>query len=267
MSRKGKYKKSMVLTATMIRVALLRPENPANIGAIARVMKNFGYSILLLIDPQCNHLSQEARNLAKHAQDVLEQAKILHSLHELDGTIVGTTAQVGTDYNLPRTPLLPKELKEYSGLILLFGPEGTGLTNREIAHCDLIVKIPTNSTYPTLNVSHAVAILLYELQEYVPRERATKQERKELYKNIKKTLNAWKFSTKEKKQTQEVLWQRILYKMPLTTREVFGLHGYFKKVLQTNQTKTSKVAKGTAKGLSKSKTSKQNSKNQIFSKK
>src|SRR3989338_3888433 len=107
----------------MIKVALLRPEHPGNIGSIARVMKNFGYHQLLLIDPQCNHLNIEARNLAKHAQDILENVKILHSLHELDGIIVGTTAQVGTDYNLPRTPLLPKELQEYSGLILLFGPE------------------------------------------------------------------------------------------------------------------------------------------------
>ena len=60
----------------MTDIILLEPENAGNIGAIARTMLNFGFEQLMLINPQCKHLSQEAKDRAKHAQKILETARV-----------------------------------------------------------------------------------------------------------------------------------------------------------------------------------------------
>jgi TrmH family RNA methyltransferase len=119
-------------------------------------MKNFGLSSLILIDPQCDHLSKEALDRASHAAPILKKAKTikLSGLDKFD-VLIGTTAKLGTDYNIPRLPLLPKELgQRLAGLSpstkvgLLFGRESKGLSNRDIQLCDFTVTIPTSPEYP-----------------------------------------------------------------------------------------------------------------------
>jgi len=97
----------------MITIVLIEPENPGNIGAIARAMANFNLKKLLLINPKANHLCEEARNRAVHAQEVLEKAVVADftALRKFDCTIA-TTALMGTDYNIPRSPLTPRELAQ-----------------------------------------------------------------------------------------------------------------------------------------------------------
>ena len=151
----------------MIHVVLMEPEHPANIGAVARIMKNFGFKKLVLVNPKCN-INEDSHNLAKNAQDVLNNAKIANSIEGFD-YVIGTTAIIGNDYNIPRTPLSPKELAEKLSQVkekqiaLLFGRESAGLSNEEIKDCDFIVNIPSANDYTTLNLSHAVGVLLYEI--------------------------------------------------------------------------------------------------------
>lgn len=229
-----------------ITVVLLRAEHPGNVGAVARAMKNFGYDRLVLVDPQCDYLCEEARRRAKHAGEVLDNAQVMKSLSEVGvDTLVATSGKVGTDYNLPRTPLTPKE---FSGVAdgnvgLVFGPESSGLLNDEVEACDVFVSIPASEEYPVLNLSHAVTVLLYELattaakkngnegegeEEFTP---ASAQDKKILLGLIDETLDTVEFETAEKRKTQEILWKRVLGKAFLTKREAFGLMGYFKKTL------------------------------------
>ncbi|MFH1510293.1 MAG: RNA methyltransferase, partial [Candidatus Woesearchaeota archaeon] len=116
----------------MISVVLYEPEHPGNVGAVARVMHNFGFKDLVLVNPKCNHLSSEAIARSKHANSILAKAKVVKKLQGFD-CLVGTTARLGTDYNLPRSPLLPGKLGEIvpaSGKVwLVFGSEGSGLSN------------------------------------------------------------------------------------------------------------------------------------------
>jgi len=134
----------------MISIVLIEPENPGNIGAITRVMANFGFESLFLVNPKCDHLSQEAKNRAKHAQEVLNNAKTIKNLNKFD-YLIATTAQIGTDYNLPRSPIKPEQLAkilpEKGNIALVFGREGIGLTNEEINKADFVVTIPTNKKY------------------------------------------------------------------------------------------------------------------------
>lgn len=228
----------------MLSLVLIEPETPGNIGAIARVMDNFGITSLVLVNPTCNHLSEEACNRATHGITILKNAKIIteKQLSSFD-IIIGTTARVGTDYNIRRSPLLPVDLARKMTMIkgkkiaLVFGRESHGLSNKEIALCDFIVTIPTAKKNPTLNVSHAVAIILYELHRQErsdellsPFPPISSKEKKIIYTLIDKRLDAMQFTTPEKRETQKTIWRHILGKAMLTKREAFALLGFFKKI-------------------------------------
>jgi TrmH family RNA methyltransferase len=220
----------------MISVVLVEPENAGNVGAVARVSKNFGFSRLVLVNPKCDCLSEEARNRAKHAQDVLKGAKKVKSIRGFD-SVIATTAKLGTDYNIRRSPVTPKQLADAmprGNIALVFGREGSGLTNEEISECDFVVHIPS-SRYQTFNISHAVAIVLYELHmvksDIANRYRvATEKEKGLLLKEVEKTIKSMKFASKEKRETQRTVWKRVLNKSFLTRREAYALFGFFRKL-------------------------------------
>ena len=218
----------------MINVILVEPENPGNVGAIARAMANFDLSKLILVNPKCNHLSKDARNRAKHAQEILRKVKVVKKIPKMD-CLVATTAIKGSNFN-PRSPLTPKQLAQKlpsNGKIgLVIGRESKGLTNEEILACDFVVTIPASKKYGTLNVSQACVVLFYELfekQENI-RELASLKDKEVLLKLIGQIISKMKFATPEKKKTQKITWKRILGKSFLTKREAFALIGFFKKI-------------------------------------
>jgi len=227
----------------MISVVLIEPKTPANIGAIARAMKNFGFINLIIVNPRCNPLHEDAKKLAKHAGDLLKKAKIRKRIPGFDYKIA-TTAKLGSDYNLSRCPLTPRQLSEKisklnpkSRIAILIGREDIGLTNEEINGCDFSVSIDAAPGYPTLSISHATAIILYEIFNHLAMARhsshitpVSKKEKDELFRKFSDLLNKLHFSTKEKKQTQKTLWKRMLGKSFLTKREAFALFGFFKKI-------------------------------------
>jgi TrmH family RNA methyltransferase len=222
----------------MTKVVLVESRNSGNVGAVARAMANFGFEKLILVNPKCSHLSQAARNRAKWAQDVLKKAKIVSSLSSIKSTLVATTGKIGTDYNIPRSPITPEKLADIANkkdIALVFGRESTGLNNEEISKCDFVVAIPASKKYPVMNLSHAVVVILYELtkkKENIASHIvfASQQDKKQLMKMLSKALNKMDFATKEKKQTQIIVWKKMIGKSFLTKREAFALMGFFRKI-------------------------------------
>ena len=225
----------------MLTVVLFEIQTPGNLGAIARVMKNFGFKDLILINPKCDKDDNEALARAMHAKDVLSSAKIedISCLDTFD-TVVGTTAKTGSDYNIPRVPITPKEFAKKakssdSNIALLIGREDIGLTNEEISLCDFVVKIPSSKEYSTLNISHALAILLYESFQSSDLDEKkwpsiTNKEKKVLFEKINKITDKMYFTTEEKREIQKKVWQRVIGKAMLTKREAFALLGFFRKL-------------------------------------
>ncbi|MFH1850303.1 MAG: RNA methyltransferase [archaeon] len=226
----------------MISVILIEPENPGNIGAVARAMKNFDLSKLILVNPRCS-LDETAVARAKHGKDILKMAKVRDfSFLDRFDTLVGTTAKIGTDYNIPRCPITPEDLgkklsKSSAKTGILLGREGMGLTNEEIRLCDLVVTIPASLKYPTLNISHAAQIIFYEIFKHSGKkksnehiESATATDKRILENNISRVLDTLQFTTADKKETQKRVWKRIIGKSFLTKREAFALIGFFKKL-------------------------------------
>ncbi|MCP3685611.1 MAG: RNA methyltransferase [bacterium] len=222
----------------MITVVLVEPESPGNIGAVCRAMKNFGLTSLVLVNPKCKHMAGEAKGRAMHALNILKKAKVakIDCLDKFD-YVIGTTSIIGSDYNIPRCPIKPEELaaKNLKGKIaLLIGRESSGLTNEEILKCDFIVSIPVSKTYPALNMSHAAAIIFYELFKKKNTKSAiapiSKKEKEIIFQKVDKILENMSFTTEQKKETQRRVWKRMIGKAMLTKREAFALLGFLRKL-------------------------------------
>jgi len=153
-----------------LRFVLVRPEHDMNVGAVCRAMKNFGFAQLWLVDPQCK-LGLEARKYAKHSEEVLSGAKRVASIREaIEGcdAVVGTTGVPVRFHGrifkncIPLDKLYDK-IRAFEKVAIVFGPEGTGLSEKETDLCDIVITIPTAPAHRVLNLSHAVCTCAYQL--------------------------------------------------------------------------------------------------------
>jgi tRNA (cytidine32/uridine32-2'-O)-methyltransferase len=155
--------------STNIRIVLVETSHPGNIGAAARAMKTMCLTELTLVNPaEFPHPDASAR--ASGAVDVLEQARVVATLDEaISGCalIAGTSARqrgLGPPVLSPRECMERLHAAAAAGqeVALLFGRERTGLTNEELARCHILVNIPSNPDYSSLNIAAAVQVLGYE---------------------------------------------------------------------------------------------------------
>ncbi len=234
----------------MLSIILIETEHAQHIGAVCRVMANFGISKLILINPQCKKNDWEALKRAKHeAASILNNAIIADmSMLKTFDYLVGTTARNGRDYNIPRSPMTPEELSNWvhenniindqkirAGLII--GREGHGLSNQELLQCDLVVTIPTHPVYVTMNISHAVAVLLYEIYKKLGTEEIQKKfpkagvkEKEVIMCVLEERLAKESFKSETKRETQRRVWKKLIGKAMLTKREAFALIGFLRKM-------------------------------------
>jgi tRNA/rRNA methyltransferase len=150
-----------------IRIVLVEPAGPLNVGSVARVMKNMGLHQLVLVNPHCDHLGEEARLMAVRAADILETAKVVESL---PAALVGCVRAIATTGDDGRS--LPTQLEDPADALpwlleapsaLIFGPEDCGLTNAQLNRAQRLIRIPSSDAYTSLNLAQAVAICCYEL--------------------------------------------------------------------------------------------------------
>ncbi len=220
-----------------IDIVLVTPLYDGNVGFAARVMKNFGFMRLVLIDPCL--LGDEAKARASHAQDVLRDAEYctIEDVFARSNIVIATTGEVSKSVCTPmRMPFYsPKEIRErikdLDGRIsILFGRENWGLSNDEVKRCDIICTIPTDPMYPILNLSHAVGIVCYELANLHRSgyALASPYEIGYLYRHIDRFLDAVEHP-KFKRENTMIMIRRILGRVNLTTREASTLHGLLRR--------------------------------------
>ncbi|TBH21744.1 RNA methyltransferase [Thermus thermamylovorans] len=154
------------------RVVLVEPQEPMNVGAVARAMRNFGLEELYLVNPSPRvgpPWAREAYWLAVHAAEVLDRAVAVASLEKaLAGVqlVVATTGRPRELYPAPLVPVweVPGHVRSVKGqAALVFGRETFGLTNQELDLAHLIAHIPTAPEQPSLNLAQAVVVFAYEL--------------------------------------------------------------------------------------------------------
>jgi tRNA/rRNA methyltransferase len=152
-----------------VRVVLVSPRNPLNIGAAARAMSNFGFTHLRVVNPY--HIAYHEAKSAVKASAVLEASEQFETLAEAVadcGTVVGTTAVGHRELQHPLRRLetggeIIRESAQRALVALVFGSEKFGLSNDDLSHCHWLLRIPAREEHGSMNLGQAVAVCLYEL--------------------------------------------------------------------------------------------------------
>lgn len=184
-----------------ILIVLVNPKVAGNIGWSARGMKNMGLSKLFLVNP-VEFSPDELKPFAFGAEEIVRDARVFGSLGDAlreAQVAVGTTRRLGRKrrgtYYLREAASKILPVARNNTVAVVFGGEQSGLSNEELSLCDMVVTIPEKTDYPSLNLSHAVTIVCYELylasqsESLVPLlELASREELEGMFEHIRQTL-------------------------------------------------------------------------------
>jgi len=223
----------------MIVVVLHEPQDLVNIAHVVRGMKNFGLRDLRLVNPR-EYEAYRVEGIAHQTQDVLARVRTCATLEEALADcihVVGLTARGRTaKRNLQRPREAAAEILALDAggsrpVALLFGREDKGLPNEALDRCHRVVTIPSDPSYPSLNLAHAVIIMLYELalargaEERAfkaPRrasEPVTVEELERLFVDVARALQAIDFFKTRNADGVMRTMREIAHRAPLDARE------------------------------------------------
>jgi len=158
----------------LVRIVLIDPSHPGNIGSVARAMKNMALEDLVLVRPR-SFPHAEAIALAAGADDILARARVVDTVAEAisDAAFIAGTTSRPRSYHWEFTT--PRDvagrivgLHDENRAALLFGSERYGLATEDLNHCNVLVRIPANPEYCSLNLAMSVQLLAYEI--FISRE-------------------------------------------------------------------------------------------------
>lgn len=225
-----------------VRVVLVGIEGSVNLGFIARTCVNFGVDDLYLVNPAAD-LGEAIRYSAK-AGEYLRKAVIVNDL--LDAVkgvdlVAATTAKGYSVGDVVRQAVPLRDFIEMikgrvSKLAILFGRESTGLTREELGYADVLVTIPANPEYPVLNVSQAVAVVLWEVwnirgiqADNVPP--AADREEIELILRLMRSISEKTLINEEKVGRVMEIWKKVVHRSRLSKYEAKLINYWLRKIL------------------------------------
>ncbi|HCE10523.1 MAG TPA: tRNA (cytosine(32)/uridine(32)-2'-O)-methyltransferase TrmJ [Oxalobacteraceae bacterium] len=236
-----------------LRFILVETSRPGNIGAAARAMKTMGFSELVLVNPRFADAAEQAEAVAfaSGAQDVLGSARIVGSIAEalIDCNFAAAVSSRLREFSPPVvTPReLATQLSSQSGLnaALLFGNERFGLPNEAVEKCNVLINIPANPDYSSLNLAQAVQVLSYECRMAAigdarpatdigfQGEAAGMAQVEGMYAHLEEALVAIEFLDPDNPKKLMPRLKRLFARTQLETEEVNILRGIAKQILQT----------------------------------
>ena len=235
-----------------LAIILVRPQGPINIGAVCRVMMNFGFRELRLVDPVKDYLCLDAKKMALSAFPVLEKAQVFNDLPEALSDIqaaFGTTRRFGKyrkDFYTPSGAgqKMAGDLGQ-ARCALVMGPEDTGLETRDLDLCQHFITIPTHDGYPSMNLSHSLGVLLYEISlksesgkkfhDPAPKKLAGGKELESLFTHMRQTLLDIDYLDPQNPDHLLRTFRRIFGNAGLTSRDVRILRGLMSRIDWTEQ--------------------------------
>lgn len=229
-----------------LRVVLVEPRNPLNIGAAARAMSNFGVLRLRLVNPY-EVAFREARSAVGAASDVLADAEEYKSVAEAVGDctlVVGTTAVRHRDiqhplYRLEHGAGLIRQHLRGERVALMFGSEKFGLSTEDMSHCHWLMRIPTREQHISMNLGQAVAVCLYELiregESTAPRDtdepRANAAESERITSVLAEALRGSGYSNPSSDVTLDEKVRRMVLRLDLRSRDAEVFTGMLRQLL------------------------------------
>ena len=170
---------------------LVKPQLGENIGSCARSMKNFGFSKLYIVDPKINFPNHKAKATSVGAYDIIKKAKVFDKVEKAVNSfnLVISLSARRRDINKKHI-----SLNEFQNIIkrknlsvgLMFGPEASGLSNKDLSFSNYILQIPTSSKFKSINLSHSLTLICFEIFKSLNK------------KKIIKNINNLKISSKSK---------------------------------------------------------------------
>ena len=159
---------------------LVKPQLGENIGACARSMKNFGFSKLYIVDPKINFPNHKAKATSVGAYDVINKAKIFKNIENAINpfNIVISLSARRRDINKKHISLNEFQniiKKRNTNIGLMFGPEASGLSNKDLSFSNYILQIPTSPKFKSLNLSHSLTIICYEIFKVLNKKKIKKE--------------------------------------------------------------------------------------------
>jgi tRNA/rRNA methyltransferase len=223
-------------------IILVRPQLGENIGAVARIMKNFSFSELRIVKPRDGWPNARAETVACKGIEIIVKAKIFDTLADATTDIQLLYATSARSRSIIKQILVPQETASATRTknnavksAIMFGPENSGLSNAELALTDSIIYINANPDFQSINLAQSTAIICYEIyQAYSskvgprtsPRKLATKHELALLYEHLETELkNRGFFRPTERRPAVMQNIRAIFSRNQLTKREVGALRG------------------------------------------
>ncbi|HUN53663.1 MAG TPA: RNA methyltransferase [Smithella sp.] len=224
-----------------ISIVLYKPKYAGNIGSVARAAKNMGIRDIIVVGGAGFDREEMQKRSTHLAADVLDHIQYCERIDEALGSfnyIVGTTARRGKargPFVSPRAAAQSiADISQKNKVALLFGPEDTGLSNEELRLCQAVVTVPTSRDFTSLNLSHAVMILCYEIfiassgltgtTEVTPKL-ARSRELEGMYGQIKTLLADIEFLNPENPDYWMMHLRRFFTRTSLLSREVKIIRG------------------------------------------
>jgi len=230
-----------------IRVVLIQPSHPGNIGATARAMGNMGISDLVLVNP-AEFPSPIANARAAGADLILENARVVDHLDEAIADcelVIGTTARSRSIQWPEVTPLVAAErvvTSQPRTTALLFGRESSGMTNEELERCQFLIRIPVDEAFSSLNLGSAATVILYEIRKQFLEvdnaesavsgksdRLATAEELRHFYEHLQQFIEKVEFSDGRSTKLQRKM-ARLFNRSEMNAQEVRMLRGLFTSV-------------------------------------
>ena len=229
-----------------ISIVLVNTKTPGNVGAVARCMMNMGLSRLVLVRPPLDR-NNEAMKLAAGAEEIILKAPQFETLKEAvtdHGLVLGTSRHTSRHRRNIHTPRQMAEqalpLLSSNKVAVVFGREVNGLDNEDIALCHELISIPASDAFPSLNLSHAVMVVAYELftaaqAKLQPSERvlAPAEELENFFEHLQKTLEDIGFIDKSHPGHIMFSLRQTFGRARLDSRDVSILRGILSQIERT----------------------------------
>ncbi|HUT52843.1 MAG TPA: RNA methyltransferase [bacterium] len=220
-----------------LRVVLVSPKFPGNLGMTARAMKNCAVSDLRLVAPRAE-LNKEAYLLAPAGSDILDTAKIHDTLAQAVsdcGLVIGTTRRKGVArrniITAEQAADMVRPVLAVNRVALVFGAEDNGLSNDDLSICHWMLSMTTGSEAQSFNLSHSVAIILFLINRAVvgaaldQRKLATTRNLEAMFSDIERFLLETGFIRKEDPKRIMTTVRQILHRSGLSERDIKILRG------------------------------------------
>jgi len=226
-------------------VVLVRPHVPGNLGSVARAARNFGVFDVRLVEPACAP-DEEAHRFASGADELLERmarhSTLVDAVAEFDAVVATSSLRGRAErrwLSLAELPAFLGSLSNGARVAYVFGPERSGLTEEERSRASATVNVPTDPGFPTMNLAHAVAVLLAVHRTFTPspppaardEELAPAREVEAAIGHWDRALDAVGFYDTGHRERSLRDWRSIIASRPLTAREVALLRGVANRIL------------------------------------